>query len=375
LEHKTVLATCQNLQELEKLVEKIAQPLPAGQSVPERLTEVKGQLYKETKLSYQEFMENTTDPLPVEALQNALEEGILKDQILKDVKEKIQKHDKKIEVVVERFRSIYSRLGELSQEYLAFQKKRKTEEKRDDSKPKLLPPEQRKEIGETIRSCFQMASCEFIARSSIFRKQNEKFFLGNYLISKVWVQKEDTFYLLLYALAPEEQLGNRLLKRGDLFWFYNKREDSLQRVTPTLLRFTPNEQLQHTMDIILLTHLEHYELEEGVEEVVLNGEKLHRFCFVSKESKNLPVLYCIYSMSKKAPMKLEYCTSDGTPQIAIYCRSFQPTFMGVRIRKYVMQHLSTPLMLMQMEYLHIAAQSLPSYRFHKDQITTLKIEK
>lgn len=229
------------------------------------------------------------------------------------------------------------------------------------------------------RSSLDMASSEFVATTKIFSRQQNQLVLQSYLIAKVFAeayrqQQSIDDCLLAQALAPQELLGNRILQRGDVAWFYEERKNSLQRLTPQLLRVSPSQRFQQMVDFVDLNWWKEgeYQVQEGEEVTSDKGEPVYRVLLAAVRPKTFAWVYCHYSAAQEVPVRIEYCDASRTPQLVVYCRAFQTTPLGKRAVRFMVVDMANVELMMEVEYLNIGKKQFPEYIFQKESMAKLK---
>lgn len=346
--------------------------------------------------NYWEFIQALTAKTLMETVPHVSIENEASGSKLAMLSQQISDKDKQIAAIMDRVNEIYQTMQKHSKYYLDAKELLAKElarpkptvpasvehkpapalrtETRDISadKAKFL------QIYDNIRSCFKMSGCEFVATTKMLGKQRDKFILQNYVIAKVLAEnplQTQPGAIFFQALAPQEFLGNRILKRGLVSWFYEERNNTVSRLTPQLLRLGPSHLFQQMVDTIDLTSLlgQNYELHHEFEQITTDThEAQYRFRLQAPGNQEIPSIYCLYSVAHDVPVKLEYCNQANTPTMLVYCRAFQTTPLGKRITKYVVVDKQNPDLLLEIEYLNVVKKEFPQYVFQKENISQLK---
>ncbi|NUM36867.1 MAG: hypothetical protein HUU50_20170 [Candidatus Brocadiae bacterium] len=335
-------------------------------------------------LEKQQIISNYTDQR--ESLYKAFMKEVLSEVLFKESQEKkfsnhILSQEKKIEDILEQARNLFKGISavakyysdaknqleeDIKQQELALKKASETQPVITPTKPEMQTPEEiplAKNIFEEVKMYFNMANAEFLVKSSIFGKKEEKLLLKDYTIFKVSARSSDS--VLVQTLAPSNQSGNRILKSSNLYWFYDKNRD-------IVIRVTPNQQLENAIDIVDIASIsyEDYSAEEKVEKWDDKGD-LYLMKLRSKNNSMLPLIHCVYSVSKKLPAKLEYYDQEGKKKYDFFCRSFQKTELGKRIQQYVVIDIKQNIVI-QIEYINLVKKEFPDYFFDKNNLKQIK---
>jgi hypothetical protein len=416
MDHKIFVMAYQHLKEAETIYQTVEQ-------IKSQLSDVAGSLDRnkqnqnlvqagqqitvlrqELSLLYRPFMNLLSDATWAEEIAGWGEQQKRESDCLQFGR-KMAEHDQKSDSLMSQVHIVYQKIGKIAkycveakefwQQERARQKNmagKIAEKPKVDSKaaatptstqpslqPTALPANQLGVLYQNISGYLQMASSECVVTTKIFSRQQDRLVLQSHLIAKVFAaiyrqEAVSVSCLLFQALAPQDEVGNRILQRGDVTWFYDERQNSLVRLTPQLLRVSPNQQFQQTVDIVELIWWSdgEYEIKQGEKITSDKGEKFYRLLFSAREQTVYPWVYCHYSVAQEMPVKLEYCDANRRPSLVIYCRTFQTTPLGKRAVRCMVMDLANPDFLMEVEYLNIKQKEFPEYIFQKENIAGLK---
>ena len=361
-------------------------------------------LHTEIRSSYQQFSDKTTDGFIVTDLQSiALDDA--STSRLTQIQGNIERREQELTPLMDKAQQSYSQLSKIAKSYVEMKSDMEEEVKQRElahkkatetiAEPLPLPPltttpthpkevprvEQPLPTAEptvelifnNIQSFFRMSPCEFTVKGSTFEKKSDKLTLKTYSIFKIYSQiyesdTQQSIAILVQTLAPQNEAGNRILKRDNIYWYYNREQDSIIRVTP-------GQQLENAIDIVDIAAISYkdYNPDKQLEKVTFNFETLYRIVMRARFDQQFPVINCLYSPAKSVPLKFECYNRAGQLNLVIYCKSFQSTGLGRRIKEYVVVD-SINNLVVQLEYLNVVKKEFPDYMFKKDYLKQISKE-